>query len=71
MGFLAKLKIVQKFVVGPGEIFRVARFCRVGMCAANISNLVLDLSLGLCHYIQTVRGKGTTLKLKVLVGVVF
>jgi hypothetical protein len=45
-------------VVGPGEIIRVARFCRVGMCAADVSNLVLDFPLGLCHYVQTVRGKG-------------
>ena len=58
-------------MVGPGEIFRVARFCRVGMCVADISNFVLDFLLGLCHYVWTVRGKGTTLKLKVLVGVVF
>jgi hypothetical protein len=28
------------------------------MCAADISNLVLDFPLGLCHYVQTVRGKG-------------
>ena len=50
---------------------RVVRFYPTFWCAANVSNLVLDLLLGLWHIGQTVRGRGHIPEAESSRGVIF